>query len=340
MDKGRDSIFEAQPAAAPPAPSDQALPPGTVLGGRFLLTAMVAQGGTSRVYRARDLLAEGADGIGQADVAVKVLINGGTPRLALNLARHEAWINRLLHHERIVRIHDFHRSRGACFLSMDWVSGESLAQRLLRSPQGRLPAAMAADIAGLVAGVLDTAHDRGVIHSDLKPGNILLPDTGGVMLIDFATARITEHGRTLPRHGHVLETDSGAMPFAGCSTAYASPDTLRDAPASARDDVYSLACILYEMLAGKRPFTGCSSLQALRRGLHPERPVGMGYWQWLTLQKGLALQGRRRFKSCGLLISCFRMAYYGWHATTLILALALLIPAWVFHLQGFVPPIN
>ncbi|MEX0731273.1 MAG: serine/threonine-protein kinase [Aquisalimonadaceae bacterium] len=320
MDKGHqnDGVAAPERPRAPRRPGargkhgrQRKFPPGTVLMGRYLLICPVASGGTSQVYKARDLLAE-RGGDAQADVAVKIVSGIDDSRIALDIALHEVSINRTLSHPGIIRVHDVHWDGSVCFLTMDWLAGESLAQRLSRSPGGRLSLPEATAIAVAVADALEAAHLEGVVHSDVKPANILLTDDGRVKVIDFAIAR---RARSAPAPGAGKDNTPS---FFGHSISYASPETLRDEAADTADDVYSLACVLYEMVSGRRPFPDRSSLEARRDGLRPRRPKGLGHLQWQILRKALSLTRERRFTGIRRFVALFRAARHGGSAATLL----------------------
>ena len=215
-------------------------PPGTLLGGRYRIIGLVGRGGMGEVYRATDLT------LGQA-VALKFLPEEASrnPRL-LERFHGEVRVARLVSHPNVCRVYDIGEVEGMPFLSMEYVDGEDLASLLTRI--GRLPAGKAVETAAKLCAGLAAAHDRGVIHRDLKPQNIMINKRGEVVIMDFGLAAIADQL-------------SGAEVHNG-TPAYMSPEQLRGTGVTALSDIYSLGLVLYELFTGKRPYEA-RSLQHL-----------------------------------------------------------------------------
>jgi eukaryotic-like serine/threonine-protein kinase len=206
----------------------------TSLAARYQLKRELGQGGMAKVYLAQDLKYS-------REVAVKVL----KPELAAEVGAtrflHEIQIAARLHHPHILPLYDSDQADGLVYYVMPYVKGESVRQRIAR--EGQLPVSEAIQIAREVADALSFAHGTNVIHRDIKPANILL-DAGHAVVADFGIARAIGEGESTT--GHVVGTP-----------AYMSPEQIDGSKyLDGRTDIYSLGCVLYEMLTGEPPFKG------------------------------------------------------------------------------------
>jgi serine/threonine-protein kinase len=165
----------------------------------------------------------------------------------------ESEIGRALHHPNIIRILQRGEVEAVPYFTMELVAGETLHARLGR--EGALEPRTAVDIVSQIGEALDYAHSKGVVHRDLKPSNVMVRPDGTVKVMDFGIARA--------RHFEGL-TVTGA--FLG-SPEYVAPEAIEGRPADARSDLYSLGVILYEALAGRRPFVGDGPFAVLRQHL-------------------------------------------------------------------------
>ncbi|MFJ5230617.1 protein kinase [Kitasatospora sp. NPDC088391] len=210
---------------------------GRALNGRYELGEILGVGGMATVYRGLD------HQLGRP-VAVKVL-NGGLaddPRFAERFAR-EARLAALLSHPRIVTVFDSGLDQGSPYLVMELVHGATLGA--LVAEQGRLPVERAVGIAAAVLDALAAAHAQGLVHRDIKPGNIMITHDGGVKVVDFGIARAgSSSGQQLTQAASVLGT-----------AAYLSPEQATAGDVDARADLYAVGCVLVEMLTGAPPFT-------------------------------------------------------------------------------------
>ena len=206
--------------------------PGTILGARYRIVELLGKGGMGEVYRADDLK------LGQA-VALKFL----PKRLSTDPARlaglmNEVRIARQVSHPNVCRVYDVGEVDGEHFISMEYIRGEDLGDLIRRI--GRLPPDKAVQLARQICGGLAAAHARGVLHRDLKPGNVLLDEQGVARLTDFGLAGLAEDLRG-PR---VREG----------TPAYMAPEQLAGREVSVRSDIYSLGLVLYELFTGQSPF--------------------------------------------------------------------------------------
>ena len=227
------------------------------LAGRYRIERELGRGGMATVYLAHDLKHD-------RSVALKVL----RPELAAVLGAErflrEIAVTARLDHPHILTLIDSGEADGFLFYVVPYVRGESLREKLTREKQ--LPIEQALQITQQVAGALDYAHRQGVIHRDIKPENILLHE-GEAMVADFGIALAVTQG------GGDRLTESGLRVG---TPAYMSPEQATgDGQPDARSDVYSLAAVLYEMLAGEPPHTGPTA-QAIIAKLLTEPPTRLG----------------------------------------------------------------
>jgi serine/threonine-protein kinase len=222
---------------------------------RYELHHRLGRGGMAEVYLARDQLLDRL-------VAVKVLF----PTLATEAGfverfRREAQSAANLQHPNIVSVFDWGEANGTYFIVMEYVDGQSLAD-ILRE-HGRLHPDRAAEVAGDVAGALGFAHRNGVVHRDVKPGNVLIASDGSVKVADFGIARALSDAsdHNLTKTGSVMGT-----------ATYFSPEQARGENIDPRSDVYSLGCVIYEMSVGHPPFTGKGPMDIAYRHVQ-EAPV-------------------------------------------------------------------
>jgi tRNA A-37 threonylcarbamoyl transferase component Bud32/tetratricopeptide (TPR) repeat protein len=220
--------------------------PNAVIAGRYVIERELGRGGMATVFLAKDLQHD-------ARVAIKVLHPELAPLFANERFAREIRITAGLQHPNVVPILDSGNTDGLPFYTMPYVEGESLAARLHREHQ--LPVSEALRIATDVAGALAYAHDRGFIHRDIQPHNILL-SSGHAVLADFGIARAMDvtGGERITESGVALGT---AM--------YMSPEQGTGRNVDGRSDIYALGCVLYEMLAGSPPFTGPTPQAVLAR---------------------------------------------------------------------------
>jgi tRNA A-37 threonylcarbamoyl transferase component Bud32 len=221
-------------------------------GGRYTLKREIGRGGAATVYLARDERHE-------RYVAIKVLHAELSHAIGAARFLREIKLTASLQHPHILPIHDSGESDDQLYYVMPYVEGDSLRQRL--SADNRLSIEEAVRIGREVAGALAYAHERGIVHRDIKPENILFSG-GHAVVADFGIARaIDRASEKITQQGTITGTP-----------AYMSPEQARDRAFDGRSDVYSLACVMYEAMAGAPPFPGDTPMQQLQARLNKMPP--------------------------------------------------------------------
>ena len=225
---------------------------GVTFGGRYQLSTRVAIGGMGEVWQATDLV------IGRT-VAIKILKDEylGDPGF-LERFRAEARHAALVNHEGIANVFDYGEEDGSAYLVMELVPGEALSTILER--ERVLPTDKVLDIVAQTASALQAAHQAGLVHRDIKPGNLLITPEGRVKITDFGIARIADQV-PLTATGQVMGT-----------VQYLSPEQASGTSASPTTDIYSLGIVAYEALAGRRPFTGESQVAIAMAQINEQPP--------------------------------------------------------------------
>ena len=228
---------------------------GTRLG-PYQIDSQLGKGDFSEVYLARDLRLN-------RRVVLRILASGDP---SVERAFREDYTTLALNHPNISAVFEFDETEGVSFIVSEFVEGETLRQRLVRGP---LATSEAIDVAVQVAAALSEAHAHGIIHRDIKPGNIMLRRDGMVKVIDFGLVKLSDRGAHDTSTTSVHDTDSGILVG---TPAYISPEQGRGEHIDARSDLWSLGTILYESLTGHLPFEGEGIIGTISQILHATPP--------------------------------------------------------------------
>ena len=223
----------------------------TIVNDRYEIGKRIGRGGMAEIFQARDILLD-------RPVAMKVLF----PEFATDPAfverfRREAQAAANLNHPNIVAVYDWGKVNNTYYIAMEYVNGRTLADILKQS--GTLTPMQVCDVMSEVASALISAHQNGVIHRDIKPGNILVSTTGQIKVADFGIARALGAGveQGLTQTGAVMGT-----------ATYFSPEQAQGVSTDQRSDIYSLGVVMYEMLSGVAPFTGENAVAIAYKQVH------------------------------------------------------------------------
>ncbi|HEX8291247.1 MAG TPA: serine/threonine-protein kinase, partial [Pyrinomonadaceae bacterium] len=219
--------------------------PGRTTLGAYRVLEKIGAGGMGTVYLAKDAR------LGRR-VALKLL--------PAHFARDEELVRRFeqearaasaLNHPNIITVHEIGEERGRLFIVTEFVEGKTLRERMW---EGRFPVREALEVCAQVAGALAKAHANGIVHRDVKPENVMLDEEGHVKVLDFGIAKQVAPGPSVdPEAPTNARVDTASGVVLG-TTAYMSPEQVRGQELDGRSDVWSLGCVLYELLAGRAPF--------------------------------------------------------------------------------------
>jgi TolB-like protein len=264
---------------------DEWLTIGQMLSGRYRIERVLGQGGMGVVYLATD------EQVAGETFAIKVLKGGLDPQ-ALELLCEEVRKTRKLSHPNIVDVHSVNVDGGELYVLMEYLEGKSL-NALLDEEFGRgMTFSHAWPIIEDVGAALGNAHNHSVIHSDLKPANVFVTTSGRTKLLDFGIARVSR--------GPLLYARSGPLAL---TPAYASCEMLEGKEADPRDDIYSFACVIYEMLSSKRPFGELTALEAREAGAQVPPLAVLSRDQNAALRRALAFDRAGRTGSVEALLA-------------------------------------
>jgi serine/threonine protein kinase len=262
---------------------------GCVLRDRYEIAQFLGTGGKGSVFKARDRYRSSLPPSMQY-VAIKLLHElPGTQDETIEALRRELQSAQTLSHPNIVKVYDVDRDGDVDFFTMELLEGELLSNLMRRFQPLPLSRPHVWSIVRQIAAGLEHAHSRKIVHADLKPQNIMITNSGEVRILDFGSSYPFE------REGQVesIWRRSSATP------AYACCELLAGRTPDPRDDLYSLACITYELLTGAHPFQRRRANEARDFGVVPARPSDLSRRQWQTLAKGLSWHRAARSLSVG-----------------------------------------
>ncbi|MET0357317.1 MAG: serine/threonine-protein kinase [Cellvibrio sp.] len=262
---------------------------GSLLKKRFLLEDVLGQGGMGTVYKTKDLRKVEAEDPNPY-IALKVLNEAfkNHPDAFVALQQETAKSHTLAH-PNIVTVHDFDRDGDTLYMTMELLQGKPL-DRLLRDTGSEkitlIPKQKALAIVRDLCAALTYAHQRHIIHADFKPGNIFISEDGAAKVLDFGIARAAS--KETQKHKF------DAAQLGALTPAYATIEMVNDEPLSFADDVYALACVVYEIFSGQHPYQSLSALDAKQKGLKPKPIPSLNHREWRALSHALALDKNQR----------------------------------------------
>ena len=230
------------PGQTAPALPTQELTTGVIFANRYRIDQIIGRGGMGIVYKAVDIQLD-------ETVAIKTLPGDVMSRSPEDLERfkREIRLARKITHRNVLRTYDYGEADGVYFISMEFVRGYTLAELLEEAEAHQMAPRVAMGIGRQICRGLEAAHEQGIIHRDIKPQNVLIDHKGEVKLMDFGIARMAEAHEGMTQAGLIVGTPH-----------YMSPEQVQGKQLDARSDVYSMGVMLYEMLAGQKPFTSSS----------------------------------------------------------------------------------
>lgn len=269
------------------------LRPGAILDKRFLIKTHIGKGGLSDVYIAQDL-------VHPPDfVAIKVLKSEylTDDRFFKSFAS-EYRILKMLDHPNIVKAIDLKKRKTFCYLALVYVAGVQLNFLLKQHHCVGLPLALARKMIVQVASAVKVIHAKGLVHGDLKPGNLLVDDQGNVTLIDFGLSGLVHDQK---------QSDIWFDPneLNAVTPAYASPQRLAGHPVQLSDDIFALGCIAYEIICGTHVFEGIHADKAYHAGLSPKVLKTLKRREWQALRQALAFDQEERLREAAFLEHAF-----------------------------------
>jgi eukaryotic-like serine/threonine-protein kinase len=246
LDRTATAIAQPNVASKPASTRTGVLQPGQVLANRYRVARLLGRGGMGAVYLADDEVLSEMVAL-KVIAAASVAFSSADEVALATRFRREAAAARKVSSPSVIRIHDLGEAEpGLLYLSMEYFAGRTLSEVIAQ--RGIIPMADAIDMLGQICTGLAAAHEAGVIHRDLKPGNILVGERGAIKIIDFGLATMLS-GEGLTMTGAMLGTPN-----------YMSPEQVRGKTVDARSDIYALGALAYHIVCGRPPFTGDNAI--------------------------------------------------------------------------------
>lgn len=264
---------------------------GAVVRDRFVIEDILGRGGMGVVYRAKDLRKEE---MRDSDPYVALKVLGGDysrdPRMMMALQR-EARKAQSLAHPNIATVYDFDRDGEQVYITMEVLDGAPLNEVIQNHPSGLERARALSIVRGMCLG-LAYAHNKGIVHSDFKPGNVFLARDDRTRILDFGIARAAPAGTFRGEASTTTQFDAGEL--GALTPSYASCEMFEGQEPHPADDVFALAIVAYQLFSGRHPFDFTPAIEARRQGLEPEPIKGLKRREWRAIRHGLAFERAQR----------------------------------------------
>jgi serine/threonine protein kinase len=304
-----------------------------VINDRFELLDVLGSGGMGVVFKALDrrkVEAQDRDPY----VAIKLLNDDFKvhPHAVISLQR-EARRSQQLAHPNIVNVHDFDRDGDQVFMTMECLKGKPLDEVLQASGKHALDPDQAHSILKDICAGMIHAHNSKIAHSDFKPGNIFVTESGDAKVLDFGIARAVTSGLGAEEVDHE-NTLFDPSSLGALTPAYASREMLTGQLPEVADDVYALGCVAYELFAGHHPFNKKNAVDAKKMGMRPVRIRSLSARQWKALRKALAFRREERYASAGDFWDDFDGSFSGaWLAAVVVVVLTAAVAVWSVQVE-------
>ena len=297
---------------------------------RYLIESQIGNGGMSDIYRAKDLHLE-SEGITEPYVAIKVLQQqfSSLPE-AKQLLIKEARKTQQLSHPNIIRVYDVDSHGDYHFMVMEWLDGESLDQVIKRSKPLGLPFKGVLKLLEQIGSALDYAHKMGIVHTDLKPSNIILTRQGSIKVFDFGVARAMQ----LNVDKYAMTNNQHTSPHSGYTPAYASFEQLEGQEPGVTDDIYAFSCIIYELLSGKHPYQRLAANTLDSKKIPLVKPKHINIYLRFILKQGSALKKKDRTANVSTMLNNFSRVLWPKALATAVSALIIFGATQVYQTQA------